>query len=368
MDCMEAREYVSALHDGERIPTAASEHIASCPACRGRLREYAEIGSEMRLLATVERGDSQAKVMPTELPLLRRPWWHAWARSVRVPRLALGVLGVLLLAAAADLVYIHAQGGETWFRYQIRPSGRLAGRMTGAISRPASSNLFTFSDNNETLAINIEVREIRDAAVQLVVRAKSFAGKPDRSTIVCWLISAPAQKFTYIPGQTLAIPAEGGGALTLTGTLVDRARNSSEDLERYPLHPKPEEIVANSPVLARGHQILLDLRDSAAEAENKSGNPAIVLYAPPEGLFAFALKPFEGAVPCEAILGQARCTLEAEQYTLFSATPITGGYQPRKSPNGFRAAAPSGHRIRARGASFNRLQQEGAPGRPLRCG
>jgi chromosomal replication initiator protein len=54
MKCEEAREFVSALHDGESIPSVAAEHIGACETCRGRMKEYAEIDAELRRLASVE--------------------------------------------------------------------------------------------------------------------------------------------------------------------------------------------------------------------------------------------------------------------------------------------------------------------------
>jgi len=54
------------------------------------------------------------------------------------------------------------------------------------------------------------------------------------------------------------------------------------------------------------------------------------LYAPPEGLFLFALQPFEGAAACNVVHGRADCNLEGSVYTLFSERPITGSDQESK--------------------------------------
>jgi hypothetical protein len=54
MKCAEATEFVSALCDGETIPRPAAEHIGECEVCRARLKDYAEIGAELRRVASLE--------------------------------------------------------------------------------------------------------------------------------------------------------------------------------------------------------------------------------------------------------------------------------------------------------------------------
>jgi hypothetical protein len=53
MNCGEAAEFVSTFCDGETIPRAAAEHIGECKACHAQLREYAEIGAELRRVASL---------------------------------------------------------------------------------------------------------------------------------------------------------------------------------------------------------------------------------------------------------------------------------------------------------------------------
>ncbi len=54
MKCEEAAEFVSALCDGEKIPRAAAEHVGECDVCATRLTEYAEMGAELRRVASLE--------------------------------------------------------------------------------------------------------------------------------------------------------------------------------------------------------------------------------------------------------------------------------------------------------------------------
>lgn len=54
MRCEEAAEFVSALCDGESIPQGAAEHIGVCETCQALLKEYGEIGTELRRVASLE--------------------------------------------------------------------------------------------------------------------------------------------------------------------------------------------------------------------------------------------------------------------------------------------------------------------------
>ena len=85
-----------------------------------------------------------------------------------------------------------------------------------------------------------------------------------------------------------------------------------------------------SPALLRGERVLINLKMGAGAGPGLKGNPAVALYAPTEGLFLFALQPFEGATACDLILGRAECSLEGSVYTLFSGRPITGGNHESK--------------------------------------
>src|ERR1700722_13195618 len=70
MRCEEAGEFVSAICDGESIPASAAEHVGQCEICRCRLKEYSEIGAELRLVASLESS--------------RRPEVRQWRKEQRV--------------------------------------------------------------------------------------------------------------------------------------------------------------------------------------------------------------------------------------------------------------------------------------------
>jgi EpsI family protein len=97
MRCEEAAEFVSALCDGESIPPVAAEHVGACEACQARLKEYGQIGTELRRVASLEP--------PTELrPLTwetRQGTASSWSErgwALLVPLLLIAWLYASILA------------------------------------------------------------------------------------------------------------------------------------------------------------------------------------------------------------------------------------------------------------------------------
>jgi hypothetical protein len=103
MKCEDASESISALCDGERIPREAAEHIGVCELCCARLRQYSEMGAELRRVASLEwagevkmhRGQSQR--------FSSNWWWRGW-EPMRIPRFAFALLMVAVVLMGSSLV------------------------------------------------------------------------------------------------------------------------------------------------------------------------------------------------------------------------------------------------------------------------
>ena len=110
MNCDEAAEYVSALCDGVTVPLAAAEHVNVCETCRKRLKEYVELGTEMRRLASLEIAEAS---LPQFVGAERRNFtatiWQNARKTMRIPRLAFATL----LAAVVVL-------GSGWARQSVQ--------------------------------------------------------------------------------------------------------------------------------------------------------------------------------------------------------------------------------------------------------
>lgn len=341
MNCQNARPFVSALYDGEIVPQDAAGHIASCTACRDLLRKYAQMGAELRLLASTE-----PEARPRPLGILSSKGSRLTRRltvRVLVPRFAIGLALVAIVGLSVGLALVHGRDSGPWFQYEVTS---LEWQGTGGNVLQAGeygSGEFSSSADPRIILYEVKVLDVRNNSAQIEVRARRFltesdghAGKfilePDgtRATVKTrqdmnrMLAIATPQHFDYKPGQKLQISVEGGGTLVLTGK-VYRIRPSFWAPE-YIVSPGPNEIALSDPAMVRGQEFLGNIAGSASAA---SGNSAIGACVPPVGAFVFALKPFPGAIQGVAEFGRARFTMEGQDYTLFSATPITGGQQPR---------------------------------------
>ncbi|HUX28306.1 MAG TPA: hypothetical protein VMV39_05935 [Terracidiphilus sp.] len=321
MNCQDAQPFVSALYDGESVPREAAEHIGGCAACRERLRAYAQMGAELRLLANAERGASPAPL--SDLPPKRRRWTRGLTVRVLVPRFALALALTAIVGLSVGLGLVQGQGSGPWFQFGVT-SLQWQGSVGDVLQAGESGGgEFSSSADHKKTVFQVKVVEVQNDIVRLDVRARTLAAELSRQAVDQILADSTPQRFAYVPGQKLEIPVEGGGAIVLTGK-VYRLRPSFP-AAWYPLTPAPNEIVLTNAALVRGHKFLGRLGSASAATENS----AIGACVPPLGAFVFALKPFAGAVQGVAEFGQARFTMDGQDYTLFSATPITGGQQPR---------------------------------------
>ena len=341
MTCQDAQPFISPLYDGECVPKEAAEHLASCTACKECLRDYAQMGAELRLLASADSQEAPA-AMPALPPRARR-WGQALTARVLVPRFALGLGVVLVAVLSLSLGVMRAQVTSLWFQFNVSTPEKLGSWGNEVQAGGHGGPAFVMTGPQERVVAIIDVDEIQYGRVRLRVRARrvevpsagqearpiplSIESTPASDKIVRQMVAnTPAQTFDYIPGQVLEIPVEGGGKLLITGRVLERRANFwiKED---YPLEPKVNQIVFTEAALVRDQELLAKRVGSASAGGD---DPYVALYIPKEGLFGFLLKPMEGAVPAEAEYGQARFKMDGHDYVLFSATPITGGEQPRQ--------------------------------------
>jgi hypothetical protein len=340
MICQDAGLFVSALNDGEVVPEDAAGHIASCTACRDLLRKYAQMGAELRLLASIEPETDPRPLgaLPSKSLRLTR----GLTVRVLVPRFAVGLALVAIVGLSFGLALVQGQGSGPWFQYEVTSLEWQGSGGNVLQAGESGSGEFSSSADPRIILYEVKVFDVRNDSVRIEVRARRFitesdgnAGKfivePDghRTTTTSRrdmnriLASATPQRFNYEAGQKLQIPVEGGGALVLAGK-VYRVRPSFPAAD-FPVNPALNQIVLTNAALVQGNEFLGNLGSASAAG----GNSAIGACVPPVGAFVFALKPFPGAIQGVAEFGRARFTMDGQDYTLFSATPITGGQQPR---------------------------------------
>jgi hypothetical protein len=339
MNCQEARPMVSALYDGEAVTEDAARHIAGCGACRNLLGKYAQMGAELRLLASAEDGTNPEAL--EELPPKRRRWTRRLTGRVLVPRFAVGLALIAILGLSVGLGFVRGQGSGPWFQFDVT-SQQLQGSGGDVLQAGEySTGEYSSSADLRVTLYEVKVLDVRDDSARIVVRARRFDTESDghggklivetdghraviatREDIDRILASTTPQRFDYKPGQELQISVDGGGALLLTGKVYP----IRPSFWGYPVKPEVNEIVLTNPAMVRGREFLGNIGGAASAAGR---NSAIGACVPPAGAFVFALKPFPGAIKGVAEFGRARFTMDGQDYTLFSATPITGGQQPR---------------------------------------
>jgi hypothetical protein len=341
MNCQQVQPFVSALHDGESVSREAADHIRNCMACRARLEDYVRMGVELRLLAS--SAPEEAPTRLPHLPPLRRRWGRTLTAHVLVPRFALGVGVFAILGLSVGLGWMRAQSGGLWFQFDLSNPETYA-KVGGLIQvdDPAQGG-FLSAGPHKRIGTRVKALEVHNDVVRLMVwthlfepgepgpgseedkAANSRAAAGSREGLDRILANTAPREFDYVPGQTLEIPVEGGGKLLLKGEVFKLRPSFSA--EWFPVTPKPDEIVLSKAALVRGSEFLGEVHGSGSA---QATNSAFGICVPPLGAFVFALKPFEGAVQGVAEFGEARFKMDGYEYTLFSATPITGGQQPRE--------------------------------------
>lgn len=328
MDCNEAETFVSVLYDGEEVPQEAIRHITACNACTARLQDYARITTEVRLLAAETQNQKTPLIAPVPLPA-RHSWLTRLGKSVRIPRLALAALGVLVVVSTMGWIRSVGQNSLiTSFQCKIKSPISAAGCRV-EVGQPDSGILF---DGNEGFAWKIEALKIDEKAVSLRLRIKHFTQSLDPDAARQQLERATPQEISYIPGQQLSLAADGGGTVTLTGSVIHRdAFPREESKPAASFLPDADEINIQTPVLIRDGKDFLGFIPSGARFRvEKGSNNGFSIYIPGQGLFFFTIDPLENGIQGTAFMSQIIFQEEGHYYSLFAQTPIMGGEQPRR--------------------------------------
>jgi hypothetical protein len=267
---------------------------------------------------------------------------------VLVPRFALGAGLFAILGLSVGLGWVQAQSGGFWFQFDLSNPETKA--RVGCLTQAGGGwdGGFLSAGANKKTGVQVKALDVQKDVVRLVVRTRVFEpasgsdeekaanyqlGVHSEEVIDQIFANLTPQEFDYVPGQTLEIPVEGGGKVLLKGEVFKLRPSFSA--EWFSVTPQPDEIALSKAALARGNEFLGEIGGSGAA---RATNSAAGICVPPLGAFVFALKPFEGAVQGVTEFGEAHFKMNGYDYTLFSATPITGGQQPReiwvyRSPN-----------------------------------
>lgn len=358
VNCQEAQEFISALYDGERVPAEFADHVDACPNCRKRLRTYSHMGAELRLLASRM---PVAPVLPSALlgnRSSRRSRFLYAKGAILVPRFAVAIVAGLFLVLTASFMRLHAQQSRPlWFQFALDPQNPHAPEKSfqpqHAVQAGYDDDWVWGNGPNNVVGTHIAIYGIKGDSVQLGVRSRRYhATNADQLDVKNQLRDLSGHAFTYYPGKPLEIPIEGGGTLLLRGQVVDHQPKLL--MFGLPLEPDPDQLILSSPVLISGTAVLFNLKGASAIANGM--DQEAILYVPGTGLLRFTLEPVPGAIEGLASWGNLEFKLNGQSYSLLTASPISGGDQPRtiwiKNDAGF---FPSDEKLKAGFVSADKL-------------
>lgn len=344
MKCDEAGEFISVLMDGGRIPKDAAEHIGDCTDCSGRMGDYAQIGAELRRVASMtEAGELGRARWAAEVPM-RSPWWFGLTKRTAIPRFALASLLMIAVVAALStgLLLVRAQNDARTLDLRIQmPDGVVLGQNMHIATDPNSkwnAAGFLTKTSGGWLGCTIRMIGVENGVAKLGIRAKwySFAADvaPDRGSNAVNFLNARAtspaaeaeeNQYSIVPGEQLTIPVEGMGSFQISGQFSTDSPTTIVR-ERTWSNLEPTELRLESPVLLREGRLVFDGEGirSSAFSDKKT---AIDIYIPGEGLYVVSPTSFPGAVSGQVNGTQITFTIDGDNYLLLSGGPILADSQ-----------------------------------------
>lgn len=333
MDCDTLGPMISALYDGENVPPETARHIANCENCRQKLADYLAMAVEIRLFAAQERevGNPPAVAKRPALPT-RSSIGVALRKRMQVPRFAAAICGLAIIVLAGGWARTRAQMPAQWFQYKVSFGGNGEGGNVGGIERACNSPCarpFMISPGGQHIGMLLQVRDIEGDHVYITLSSKQFANPPQVKNLSREMSDAPAAQYIYKLGNVLQIPVAGGSDVKLEGIVAASSEGVPLWFDR-PVQPKENEIAVRKGVLIRDGRVIAEMVGSASATGDANTSPGFFAYIPQHGLFAIGLRPFSDATEGTVDNSQIQFEENGVKYMLLSASPITGGSQPRQ--------------------------------------
>ena len=316
MHCDKAREYVSAIYDGEAVPPAAAEHAARCADCRELLQEYAETGAALR---------SYGSLLLAE-PVPERTWlttkrnktmrWEG-LQMMRIPRIAFACLMLLLVALGSRLTLVevraHEDGSVLMLKLTSAQGDVLPCNIStsdakqdhcGGLAQISKSNLFytvrTVRKDGDRVLLSLKAR--------VTPMEPAGFGPETESTL-------PETQAWFTPGQNISVPNTGDLKLTLNGEWGDHIPVA------FVSDPGPHEIRLISPLLLKGKLVVGDLNKMSSGADQPGHGAGF--YIPGEGRFFLSSTSINGAVPATVELNRVSFESNGQAYVIVTGAPVT---------------------------------------------
>jgi hypothetical protein len=328
MRCEDAAAFVSALHDGEKIPREVAEHLGACETCAARLATYSAIGAELRRVACLsEPMDLKRGAWEVSRPA-QSGWWRKGRESIRIPRFAFVSMLAAIVLLSGGLVMVRARanagGPVLWLVAKLPPDGK-AFRAAVRTDGPPGRDGFAISEllaNGGVLSMSVHFLRREGDRVELGVKALYENPVPRFPGNALDRLDRVAEQNPWIePGKNAEISVPGLGSIEFAGDFIDHEPPSFFSPEDT-VDPGPNEFRFVSPVLIRGKEVVFNMAGASSSVSNGSGT-GVFVYWPGEGRFLFSSAPFKGAVRGTVFASQAKFTLDGQDYVLLTAAPVT---------------------------------------------
>jgi hypothetical protein len=337
MICDEAAEHISALYEGETIPRAAAEHIGECEDCRAQLKDYMEIGAELRRVASLEAPAETPQVVWDDRVRASKAWWERGWERMSVPRLVFAslVLAVVGLASSLAVVGVRAktQGTVMMLRISTSPDASVPCALSTVDKNWAECG-FVGGIKGGMLIYKVELLSKDGERVEIGVRSK-FGPASSGTYSLSALDDVVEKQYWFEPGETLQTDVAGLGTIVVTGEWMDHL--PSPVAGNRDVDPGPGELRMNSPLLLKGSEVVGDMEGGLVSVD-KPGQ-GVMIYWPGLGRYVVSLSPIEGAVQAKVKLNRLSFQIDNEKYVFATGTPITRSdvawvrYEPNYKPS-----------------------------------
>ncbi len=325
MKCDEAAEYVSALCDGAIVPHGAAEHINACEGCRVQLKEYMELGAELRRVASLEISETLVPQFRPERRSVTTILWQKARKTMRIPQLALASLlaSVVILGTGWTLQNVRASSLGAVLLVQFTGPGASSFCALSAVDKKLDSCAGEIKVKSGWLLWGVEVLAKDGDRAIMGVRAR--VEDPEASINTSQVGDLPQQQYVLTPGEPLNVNVDGFGTMSFTGQWIDHIPAISAGLvgQNHDLDPGPDELRFFSPLLLHGEQVVGDL-EGASTSLDQPGT-AIDIYLTGAGRFDLSLSPMPGAVEGKVQFNRINFTINGQSYVFVTGAPISRG-------------------------------------------
>ena len=327
MVCDDAAEYISALCDGETITQETARHIADCPDCQRRLRDYLTVGVELRRTASLEVSDELRPRDWTRSQNTIATWWQKGLSTMRIPRIAFAalILGILALSSALTVTKARAHNTGTVVLLSVSgPDSFVVDCPLSIVDKTYTtcSGLGRIGSQFLTYKIDLVSHDSNRLLLAIRTRTSPIVAGGTKSFSPFELDSDPAKEVWLEPGEPLKFDVPGAGALTFKGEWLDHMPVLG--LHKEDLSPGPSEVRFASPLLLKDGAMVGDLQGAIGGLfATDDRDFAIQTYFPGEGRFLISQLPMKDAVEARIMFSRISFEEGGHSWQFVTGAPVS---------------------------------------------